>query len=106
MSQGKLHPDVAAAAELINRLERPQLLQLVGVLLGYVAGAKAEQLSKAELRLRAAHLAAEARPARRGEHPSYGRVICPVCAKEKQSHGLTSHILRRHHDHLVAMGQP
>lgn len=92
------YAELKALAEHIRALDRVDLMLLSGMLLEELAGAKAEQLTKAELRVRAETLAGRAKPA-----GAYGRLVCPICGQPKQPRSLGVHILRQHADQLAAM---
>jgi hypothetical protein len=94
----KPDPNVAAALELVRAMGKPQLQELSALLLADLGLCRAEQLTRDELRVRAGILAGRAP---RAGH--YGRVVCPVCGRDKSPIGLDSHIFRQHADQIAQM---
>jgi hypothetical protein len=94
----KPDPNVAAALELVRAMGKPQLQELSALLLAELGFCRAEQLTRDELWVRAGILAGRAPKA-----GHYGRVVCPVCGRDKSPVGLQSHIFRQHADQLAQM---
>jgi hypothetical protein len=98
MSNPRPGTNVAASLELIRGMDKAQLQELTARLLADLGLARAEQLTRDELRVRAGILAGRAQKA-----GHYGRVVCPVCGRDKSPIGLDSHIFRQHADQLAQM---